>query len=84
MAILSLPLSDDLKSFLDKEADLHGHADAGDYVRALIEKERRRQELRALVLEGLQSPVGRLVDEGYVEALRDRVQQRPQARQAVL
>ena len=76
MAILTLPLPDELKSFLDKEADMRGHADAGDYVLALIEKERQRQELRALVQEGLDSPHGRMADDAYLDGLRDRVQQR--------
>lgn len=73
MSKLSLHLPEPLDTFVDEQATLHGHADAGGYVRSLIEKERDRQILRQDVLEGLATPVTRTADEVYFAELRERV-----------
>lgn len=76
MNMMSLTLSDSLKSFIDEQVAEHAFATDGDYVRELIQREHDRQRFRQLIIDGLESPPGPVADDAYFEGLRARIRQR--------
>ena len=76
MADLPNPLAsdhDDGESFV--EVGARGYGSASEYVRELIRKDRDRQRLRALLLEGAASPRAGMADADYFDGLRGRVRE---------
>jgi antitoxin ParD1/3/4 len=70
MTTMNISLPDTLKAFVDEQVAAQGYGTSSEYVRELIRKERDRQRLRALLLEGLESEPDVLADEAFFEALR--------------
>lgn len=60
METLQIPITDDLKSFLEKQASRKGFSTPSDYVQSLLaELQQRAEDKRALeekLLEGVRSP----------------------------
>src|SRR3546814_3927142 len=55
-------------------SDLAGRVgSADDYLRELVQKEHDRQRLRAMILEGANSPLGPVVDDAFFEDLRHKI-----------
>jgi antitoxin ParD1/3/4 len=73
MATMNISLPDALKSFVDAQVDGRGYGTSSEYVRELIRKDQDLQKLRALMLDGLESPGELPADEQYFEGLRDKV-----------
>ncbi len=69
---MNVSLPDELKSFVDKRVD-SGYGSTSEYVRDLIRRDRERQQLRSLVLEGANSGPGRIADSEYFTSLRNRI-----------
>jgi antitoxin ParD1/3/4 len=62
-----------LKSFVDEQVAARGYGTSSEYLRELIRKDRDRQHLRALLLEGTASvPIGE-ADASYFNGLRTRI-----------
>jgi antitoxin ParD1/3/4 len=74
MATMNISLPDTLKSFVDEQVSGRGYGTSSEYVRELIRKDRERQGLRALLLDGAASPAAGEADAEYFNALRQRVQ----------
>jgi antitoxin ParD1/3/4 len=72
MTTMNVSLPDELKAFVDAQAERGGYGSTSEFVRDLIRREQDRQQLRALLLEGASSPRGPIADEGYFSALRRR------------
>jgi antitoxin ParD1/3/4 len=53
-----------------------GYGTSSEYVGELIRKDRDRQHLRGLLLEGAASALAALADAAYFDGLRERVRQR--------
>ena len=70
MPTVNVNLSDELRSFVDRQVAESGLESCGDYIRKLVQLERDRQHLRDLIMEGLESPPGPVADEAYFERLR--------------
>jgi antitoxin ParD1/3/4 len=70
MTTMNISLPEALKAFVDEQVAVHAYGSGSEYVRELIRKERDRQRLRALLLEGLESESDVLADEAFFEALR--------------
>lgn len=70
MRTMNISLPDTLKSFVDEQVASRGFGTSSEYVRPLIRKDRDRQRLRDLLLEGAASEPISSVDEGYFERLR--------------
>ena len=68
---ISLPAA--LKAFVDGQVGSRGYGTTSEYVRELIRKDRDRQHLRSLLLEGAASPPTTLADSHYFHRLRSRV-----------
>ncbi|MCY4487192.1 MAG: type II toxin-antitoxin system ParD family antitoxin [Deltaproteobacteria bacterium] len=73
MTTMNISLSDALKSFVDDQVGAGGYSSSSEYVRELIRKERDRQHLRGLLLEGPASPPAVTADADYFDGLRGRV-----------
>ncbi len=52
---MDLSLPDSLKSFVEEQRSARGYGTSSEYVRELIRKERDREHLRCLLLEGAAS-----------------------------
>ncbi len=73
MTTMNISLSDALKSFVDDQVGAGGYSSSSEFVRELIRKERDRQHLRGLLLEGPASPPAVTADTEYFDGLRGRV-----------
>lgn len=74
MSTMNISLPDDLKSFVDEQVAGRGYTSTSEYLRALIRLDQDKEKLRALLLEGLQSPLsGVVADEAYFADLRAKV-----------
>ncbi len=75
MTTMNISLPDSLKSFVDDQVGARGYGSSSEYVRELIRKDRDRQRLRDLLLEGAESPPAVAADEGYFDRLRDGIRE---------
>ena len=73
MATMNVSLPDELKAFVDQQAERSGYGSTSEFIRDLIRREQDRQQLRSLVLDGASSPAGPIADAGYFAELRSRV-----------
>ncbi|MGB6056881.1 MAG: type II toxin-antitoxin system ParD family antitoxin [Microthrixaceae bacterium] len=76
MNSLNVPLSHDLKEFVDTQVQRGGYESTGEYVRELIRRDRDRRQLRTALLDGAQSPVIATADAAYFALLRQGVEAR--------
>jgi len=67
---IELDLPDGLRRHVDAQVAAGGYADAADYLRDLVRRDRERQTLRALVLGGIASGPGEVVDDAWFDDLR--------------
>lgn len=70
MSTMNVSLPGTLKSFVDDQVADRGFGTCSAYIRELIRRDRDRQHLRGLLLEGGESPPTVTVDEVYFENLR--------------
>lgn len=76
MSTLQVPITTELDDFLAKEVAAGGYANAGEYVQALLCREKDAVTLRELLLEGARSPLSSTVaDDAYFEGLRARARE---------
>lgn len=80
MTTMNISLPDELKQFIDDQVATRGYGTSSEYVRDLLRREQDRQHLRQLVLDGIASGAGRVVDAGYFESLRAKVRRRSPAK----
>ena len=70
MSTMNISLPETLKSFVDRQVAGRGYGTSSEYVRELIRRDRDREELRALILEGVASGPAETVDDAYFDELR--------------
>ena len=73
MSTMNISLPEALKTFVDDQVSARGYRTSSEYVRELIRKDRDRQRLRGLLLEGAASPKAVTADAHYYDRLRSRV-----------
>lgn len=73
MSTMNVSLPDELKDFVDDRVGQSGYGSTSEYVRDLIRRDRERQHLRQLIVEGLESEVAGPGDEAYFEGLRRKI-----------
>lgn len=76
MSAMTVSLPDGLRSFVDDQVETRGDRTSSEYVRELIRRERDRQRLRGLLLDGAQSRPTLTADGGYFDGLRERARGR--------
>lgn len=67
---MTVALNDSLSDYVDDQVVIGGYASPEEYIRDLIRRDRERQALRRLVLEGLASGSGEVVDDAWFDGLR--------------
>ena len=72
MSSMNVNLPETLKAFVDEQTSERGFGTSGEYIRELIRKDQDRQRLRALLLAGAGSPPDVVVDEAFLDSLRER------------
>ena len=72
MTTMNISLPETLRAFVDEQVGGRGYGTSSEYVRELIRKDRDRQQLRGLLLEGAASPPTEPADEAFFQELRDR------------
>lgn len=71
---MNISLPEELKTFVDQQVSGGGYTSTSEYVRELLRRERDREKLRGLLLEGMNSPLSDVVaDKAYFDGLRARV-----------
>jgi antitoxin ParD1/3/4 len=70
---MNVSLMDELKDFVEAQVADKGYGTSSEYVRELIRRDRDRQQLRALLVEGARSAPAEEAGTAYFEALRDRI-----------
>lgn len=74
MSTMNISLPEELKAFVDQQVGSRGYTSSSEYVRELIRREQDKERLRALLLEGLSSPLsGVVADKAYFDGLRSRI-----------
>ncbi len=73
MTPTTVTLPDALKAYVDDQVAAGGYGSPGEYIRDLIRRERERQLLRGLIVEGLASGPGEVVDDAWFAGLRAQV-----------
>ena len=72
MGTMNISLPDTLRDFVDGQVTQGGYGTSSEYVRELIRRDQDRLRLRALLLEGAQSPSSGEADADYFQTLRTR------------
>ena len=70
---MNVSLPEDLRAYVDDQVDGGGYGSTSEYVRDLIRRDKDRQQLRRLLLDGATSGAGAVADEAYFATLRDRI-----------
>ncbi len=73
MATMNVSLPDSLKQFVETQVSERGYGNSSEFVRELIRREQARDQVRALVVDGMGSGAGSELDAAYFEQLRQRV-----------
>ena len=75
MSTMNISLPESLKTFVDQQVRSRAYSSSSEYVRELIRKDRDRQRLRSLLLEGAASPPAVTAVASYFNLLRVRVRE---------
>ena len=75
MSTMNISLPESLKDFVDDQVGTRGYSTSSEYVRDLIRRDRDRQRLRGLILDGAASPPAATADADNFDRLRRRVRE---------
>ena len=75
MTTINISLPDALRDFVNDQVGAGGYSTSSEYVRELIRKDRDRQRLRGLLLEGVASAA--TAEAEYFDRLRGRIRDPP-------
>ena len=76
MTTMNISLPETLKRFVDSQVEGGSYGTSSEYVRMLIRREQEKEAFRQLILDGMNSPVGSVVDDAYFERLQNRIRDR--------
>jgi len=71
---MNISLPEQLKRYVDEQVAARSYGTSSEYIRELIRRDRDREALRALLLDGAASEAGTPADAAYFEDLRRRAQ----------
>lgn len=67
---MNISLPEQLKRYVDEQVAARSYGTSSEYIRELIRRDRDREALRALLLEGAASEAGAPADADYFDDLR--------------
>lgn len=70
MSTMNISLPEQLKRYVDEQVAARSYGTSSEYIRELIRRDRDREALRTLLLDGAASEAGASVDAAYFEDLR--------------
>lgn len=73
MATMNISLPDDLKDFIDQQVAENSYMTSSEYIRSLVRKEHAVAKFRALIMEGMSSPIIGVADDAYFDSKRERL-----------
>jgi len=73
MSTMNVSLPESMKDFVDEQVTTRGYGTSSEYVRDLIRRDQDRQQLRALIEQGIASGPGQIADDAYFDSLRARL-----------
>lgn len=73
MSTMNVSLPDELKSYVDEQVGDGGYGSTSEYVRNLIRRDKDRQQLRRVLLDGASSSPGPVADATYFTSVRHRI-----------
>jgi antitoxin ParD1/3/4 len=73
MSTMNVSLPDELRSYVDEQVSDGGYGSTSEYVRDLIRRDKDRQQLRRVLLDGAASSRGPIADDSYFASVRDRI-----------
>lgn len=73
MSTMNVSLPDELKSYVDEQVGDGGYGSTREYVRDLIRRDKDRQQLRTILLDGAASSQGPVADATYFTSVRERI-----------
>ncbi|NWN89869.1 MAG: type II toxin-antitoxin system ParD family antitoxin [Micrococcaceae bacterium] len=73
MATMNVSLPDELRKFVEAQVDEHDYVSSSEFLRELIRREQDRTQLRALLVQGMESGPGSKMDDDYFERMRERI-----------
>ncbi len=73
MSTMNVSLPDELRSYVDEQVNDGGYGSTSEYVRDLIRRDKDRQQLRRVLLDGAASSPGPVADATYFASVRDRI-----------
>jgi antitoxin ParD1/3/4 len=76
MTTTNISLPEPLKRFVDAQVAGGSYGTSSEYVRMLIRREQEKEAFRQLILDGMNSPIGAVVDDAYFAGLRQRIADR--------
>ena len=76
MTTMNISLPDSMKAYVDQRVSQEGYGTSSEYVRELIRRDKDRSQLRAMMLNGMDSAVTGQADAAYFQSLRQRAEQR--------
>lgn len=83
MSTMNISLPEELKAFVDQQVSNGSYTSSSEYVREMLRKERDREKLRGLLLEGMSSPLAGEADAAYFDGLRQGIRERAAAKAGV-
>lgn len=72
MGTMNISIPESLRDWVDSQVAQRGYGNNSEYVRELIRRDRERERLRTLLLDGAQSPAGPVADDAFFDGLRAR------------
>ena len=75
MSTMNVSLPEPQKAYVEEQCKSGRYTSSSEFIRDLIRKDQDRQQLRALVLEGMASPSAGVADAEYFDDLRRRVRE---------
>ena len=84
MDTLNVSMPKAMKEYVQERVKTGGYGNTSEYVRELIrseQKQRAKEELEMLILEGIQSGPGEVVNDEFWKRMNERVEKRVKATQ---
>jgi len=76
MSTMNVSLPNELRTFVEEQVRAGNFGSTSEYVRELIRRDRDRQKLRELLLDGARSPISRDADADFFQELRSELDER--------